>query len=77
MLSDRKQSVGSLFRFKPPLDDEIGAENVEIMSDFTGVSAPAYPVQLIHLFSSGANEAVVQVALKDTAQAAESIASIF
>jgi multidrug efflux pump subunit AcrB len=46
---------------------EVGNQNVQITSDVTGVPAPNYPVLLIHLFSSGTNEAVIQVSLKDGA----------
>src|SRR5215467_10022980 len=44
---------------------EIGPNNVVITSDFTGVPAPNYPVLLIHLFTSGPNEAVIQVSVKN------------
>jgi multidrug efflux pump subunit AcrB len=46
---------------------QVGPQNVAITSDVSGVPAPNYPVLLIHLFSSGTNEAVVQVSLKDNA----------
>ena len=42
---------------------EAGAGNVEITSDFVGVVPSSYPVDLIHLFTSGPQEAVIQVAL--------------
>jgi multidrug efflux pump subunit AcrB len=42
----------------------IGPENIEISSDFVGVVASSYPVNLIHLFTSGPQDAVVQIALK-------------
>src|SRR5215831_1623343 len=44
---------------------EIGPNNVVITSDFTGVPAPNYPVLLIHLFTSGPNEAVIQISVKN------------
>jgi multidrug efflux pump subunit AcrB len=37
---------------------------VEITSDFVGVVPSSYPVDLIHLFTSGPQEAVIQFALK-------------
>jgi multidrug efflux pump subunit AcrB len=37
---------------------------VEITSDFMGVVPSSYPVDLIHLFTSGPQEAIIQVALK-------------
>jgi multidrug efflux pump subunit AcrB len=42
---------------------EIGQENVSITSDFVGVVPSSYPVDLIHLFTSGPQEAVIQVAV--------------
>jgi multidrug efflux pump subunit AcrB len=48
---------------------EVGPENISITSDFVGVIPSSYPVNLIHLFTSGPQEAVIQVALKpDTAR---------
>ncbi len=52
---------------------EVDPKNVLITSDFTGVPAPNYPVLLIHLFSSGPNEAVIQVALKADAPRGEQL----
>jgi multidrug efflux pump subunit AcrB len=43
---------------------EAGPNNVEITSDFMGVQPPSYPVNLIHLFTSGPGEAIIQVSLK-------------
>ncbi len=43
---------------------EIGSENLAITSDFVGVVPSSYPVDLIHLFTSGPQEAVIQVAVK-------------
>lgn len=42
----------------------VGAQNVEITSDYMGVQPSSYPVNLIHLFTSGPEEAIVQVQLK-------------
>lgn len=41
-----------------------GNENVVITSDFMGVVPSSYPVDLIHLFTSGPQEAIIQVAMK-------------
>jgi multidrug efflux pump subunit AcrB len=46
------------------LKREIGPENVEITSDFLGLIPSSYPVDLIHLFTSGPQEAIIQVAMK-------------
>jgi multidrug efflux pump subunit AcrB len=50
---------------------EAGAGNVAITSDFVGVVPSSYPVDLIHLFTSGPQEAVIQVALKPDAPRGE------
>jgi multidrug efflux pump subunit AcrB len=42
---------------------EIGPEHIAITSDFVGVVPSSYPVDLIHLFTSGPQEAIVQIAL--------------
>ena len=43
---------------------DAGEDNVQITSDFMGVVPSSYPVDLIHLFTSGPQEAIIQVALK-------------
>ncbi len=43
---------------------EVGPDNVAITSDFVGVVPSSYPVDLIYLFTSGPQEAVIQVAVK-------------
>ena len=40
---------------------------VAITSDFTGVQPTSYPVNLIHLFTSGPQEALIQISLKPEA----------
>jgi multidrug efflux pump subunit AcrB len=50
---------------------EAGPENVAITSDFVGVVPSSYPVDLIHLFTSGPQDAIVQVALKPDAPRGE------
>jgi multidrug efflux pump subunit AcrB len=42
----------------------VGKENVEVTSDYVGVQPSSYPVNLIHLFTSGPEEALVQVQLR-------------
>jgi len=41
----------------------VGDNNIEITSDYMGVQPSSYPVNLIHLFTSGPEEAIVQVQL--------------
>jgi multidrug efflux pump subunit AcrB len=43
---------------------DAGKDNVEVTSDFMGVVPSSYPVDLIHLFTSGPQEAIIQVAVK-------------
>jgi multidrug efflux pump subunit AcrB len=52
---------------------EAGPDNVEITSDFVGVVPSSYPVDLIHLFTSGPQEAILQVALKSGAPRGEAL----
>ncbi len=42
----------------------VGKDGVEITSDYVGVQPSSYPVNLIHLFTSGPEEALVQVQLR-------------
>jgi multidrug efflux pump subunit AcrB len=44
-----------------------GADKVVITSDFMGVQPSSYPVNLIHLFTAGPQEALIQIALKPDA----------
>ncbi len=50
-----------------------GPENVTITSDFVGVVPSSYPVDLIHLFTSGPQEAIIQVGLKPDAPRGEAL----
>jgi multidrug efflux pump subunit AcrB len=50
-----------------------GPDHVAITSDFTGVQPPSYPVNLIHLFTSGPQEALIQVSLKQDAPRGEDL----
>jgi multidrug efflux pump subunit AcrB len=50
---------------------EAGPDNVEITSDFVGLIPSSYPVDLIHLFTSGPQDAIIQVALKPDAPRGE------
>src|SRR2546430_13618052 len=43
---------------------EVGPENVEISLGFVGTQPPNYPINTIYLWSSGSEEAVLQVQLK-------------
>jgi multidrug efflux pump subunit AcrB len=43
---------------------EAGEANVQITSDFMGIQPASYPVNLIHLFTAGPQEAVIQISTK-------------
>jgi multidrug efflux pump subunit AcrB len=59
----------------------VGKDNVEITSDYMGVQPSSYPVNLIHLFTGGPEEALVQVQLRrghpDDERLRESLRSAF
>jgi multidrug efflux pump subunit AcrB len=55
------------------IGQEAGANNLEITSDFVGVVPSSYPVDLIHLFTSGPQEAIIQVAVKPLAFGGEGL----
>ncbi|HYL15775.1 MAG TPA: efflux RND transporter permease subunit [Terriglobales bacterium] len=46
------------------IQKDVGQDYVQITSDFMGVVPSSYPVDLIHLFTSGPEEAIIQVAVK-------------
>lgn len=46
------------------IEQEAGRENIAISTAFIGVQPSSYPVNLIHLWTGGPHEAVMQVALK-------------
>jgi multidrug efflux pump subunit AcrB len=49
------------------IEQEAGKENIAISTAFIGVQPTSYPVNLIHLWTGGPEEAVMQVALKPNA----------
>ena len=53
------------------IEREAGRDNVRITSDFVGLIPSSYPVDLIHLFTSGPQEAIIQVALNPDAPRGE------
>jgi multidrug efflux pump subunit AcrB len=52
---------------------EAGKENIQITSDFVGLIPSSYPVDLIHLFTSGPQDAIIQVAFKPSAPRGEGL----
>jgi multidrug efflux pump subunit AcrB len=55
------------------IKESVGPDNIEITSDFLGVVPSSYPVDLIHLFTSGPQEAIIQVALKPSVARGEAL----
>jgi len=55
------------------IQQDAGKDNVEITSDFMGIIPSSYPVDLIHLFTSGPQEAIIQVALKPNTPRGEAL----
>ena len=52
---------------------EAGKDNIQITSDFVGLIPSSYPVDLIHLFTSGPQDAIIQVAFKPDAPRGEGL----
>jgi len=50
---------------------EAGRDNIQITSDFIGLIPSSYPVDLIHLFTSGPQDAIIQVSFKPDAPRGE------
>ena len=59
-----EETERSVLRALDVIGKEAGPNNVEITSDFMGVQPPSYPVNLIHLFTAGPGEGIIQVSLK-------------
>jgi multidrug efflux pump subunit AcrB len=53
------------------IQDTAGRDNVTITSDFEGLIPSSYPVDLIHLFTSGPQDAIIQIALRPDAPRGE------
>jgi multidrug efflux pump subunit AcrB len=51
----------------------VGSNNVLITSDYVGTQPASYPVDLIYLFTSGPQDAVLRVALKDNVRGDETL----
>jgi multidrug efflux pump subunit AcrB len=55
------------------IQNTAGPEHVNITSDFEGLIPSNYPVDLIHLFTSGPQDAIIQVSLKPDAPRGEAL----
>lgn len=52
---------------------DTGPDHIEITSDFVGLIPSSYPVDLIHLFTGGPQEAIIQVATKPRTEMGEAL----
>jgi multidrug efflux pump subunit AcrB len=68
-----EESERIVLRALDVIQRETGRENVQITSDFVGVVPSSYPVDLIHLFTSGPQDAIIQVSLKPDAPRGEAL----
>jgi multidrug efflux pump subunit AcrB len=68
-----EQTERGILKALETIKREAGPDNVQITSDFMGVQPPSYPVNLIHLFTSGPGEAIIQVSLKETSPRGEDL----
>jgi multidrug efflux pump subunit AcrB len=59
-----EESERMVLRALDVIQRDAGKDNVQITSDFVGVVPSSYPVDLIHLFTSGPQDAIIQVSLK-------------
>jgi len=60
------------------IDSMAGEKNISITSAFIGVQGSSYPVNVIHLWTSGPNEAVIKVRFsEDTSINIENLKSNF
>lgn len=59
-----EETERTVLRALDVIRDAVGADNIAVTSDFVGVVPPSYPVNLIHLFTSGPQDAIIQIALK-------------
>jgi multidrug efflux pump subunit AcrB len=55
------------------IQNTAGKDHIVITSDFEGLIPSSYPVDLIHLFTSGPQDAIIQVALKPEAARGEAL----
>jgi multidrug efflux pump subunit AcrB len=68
-----EETERTVLRALDVIRDTAGADHIAITSDFLGLVPSSYPVDLIHLFTSGPQEAIIQVALKPDAPRGEDL----
>src|SRR5579872_6984861 len=68
-----EESERIVLRALDVIQRDAGKDNVQITSDFVGVIPSSYPVDLIHLFTSGPQDAIIQVSFKPNAPRGEAL----
>jgi multidrug efflux pump subunit AcrB len=68
-----EETERTVLRALNAIRQETGPDQIEITSDFVGVVPSSYPVDLIHLFTSGPQEAIIQVAMMPQASRGEAL----
>jgi multidrug efflux pump subunit AcrB len=68
-----EETERKVLRALDSIQQEVGKDNIAITSDFVGVVPSSYPVDLIHLFTSGPQDAILQIALKPGAPHGEAL----
>jgi len=68
-----EETEGIVLRALNVIQQDAGRDDVVITSDFMGVVPSSYPVDLIHLFTSGPQEAIIQVAVKPNTPRGEAL----
>jgi multidrug efflux pump subunit AcrB len=68
-----EETERTVLRALDVLRREIGPSHISITSDYVGVVPSSYPVNLIHLFTTGPQESLIQIALTPDAPRGESL----
>ncbi len=68
-----EETERTVLRALDVIESTAGRENVQITSDFEGLIPSSYPVDLIHLFTSGPQDAIIQLSLKSGAPGGEAL----
>jgi multidrug efflux pump subunit AcrB len=55
------------------IEREAGRKNIRVTSDFVGLIPSSYPVDLIHLFTSGPQDAIIQISFQPDAPRGEAL----
>jgi multidrug efflux pump subunit AcrB len=55
------------------IERDAGKDNIQITSDFLGLIPASYPVDLIHLFTSGPQDAIIQISFRPDAPRGEAL----